>query len=79
MGDDYASINSSVLDSEPLATCVGGEHGTHTVGKCEPDSFRPHARFGLELSNIIQELLQLKISKQLLLLTVTLGTLVAPL
>ncbi|EHK46944.1 hypothetical protein TRIATDRAFT_91009 [Trichoderma atroviride IMI 206040] len=32
VGDDYTGLNSPVPDPDPLATCDGGGHGTHTAG-----------------------------------------------
>ncbi|KAM0449851.1 hypothetical protein ACHAPV_006960 [Trichoderma viride] len=32
VGDDFTGFNSPVPDPDPLATCDGGGHGTHTAG-----------------------------------------------
>lgn len=39
VGDDFTGFNSPVPDPDPLATCDGGGHGTHTAGMYESDSF----------------------------------------
>lgn len=33
VGDDYLGYNTPVPDSDPLATCATGGHGTHVTGK----------------------------------------------
>lgn len=33
VGDDYGETGVAVQSPDPLATCVGGGHGTHVAGQ----------------------------------------------